>query len=137
MSATDPNILTLSSRLGAIVGLALVASACSSASSVCADYALYSDTRPSARMVIPEGLAVQDRTGHTSSSMINLYRRTARTAAELGLGELLPLDVAIPELRPTVGAALRSEVQEQTCPAPVPHLSCTCPAPVPHAHLCP
>jgi hypothetical protein len=42
---------------------------------------------------------VQDRTGHTSSNMINLYRRTARTAAELGLGELLPLDEAIPELR--------------------------------------
>ena len=43
---------------------------------------------------------MQDRTGHTSSNMINLYRRTARTAAELGLGELLPLDEAIPELRP-------------------------------------
>src|SRR5262249_34714494 len=32
------------------------------------------------------------------SQMINRYRRAARTAAELGLGELLPLDVAIPEL---------------------------------------
>jgi len=41
---------------------------------------------------------VQDRTGHKSSIMINRYRRAARTAAELGLGELAPLDVAIPEL---------------------------------------
>ncbi len=38
---------------------------------------------------------VSDRTGHRSSVMINAYRRAARTAAELGLGELLPLDVAI------------------------------------------
>jgi hypothetical protein len=41
---------------------------------------------------------VQDRTGHRSSVMINRYRRAARTAAELGLGELAPLDRAIPEL---------------------------------------
>jgi integrase len=41
---------------------------------------------------------VQDRTGHKSSLMINRYRRAARTAAELGLGDLLPLDIAIPEL---------------------------------------
>ena len=43
---------------------------------------------------------VADRTGHRSSTMINKYRRAARTAAELGLGELVPLDQAIPELRP-------------------------------------
>jgi len=43
---------------------------------------------------------VADRTGHRSSDMINRYRRAARTAAELGLGELARLDVAIPELRP-------------------------------------
>jgi len=42
---------------------------------------------------------VQDRTGHTSSMMINRYRRTARQAAELGLGTLAPLDQAIPELK--------------------------------------
>ena len=41
---------------------------------------------------------VADRTGHTSSVMINRYRRTARTAKELALGELKPLDAAIPEL---------------------------------------
>jgi hypothetical protein len=38
---------------------------------------------------------VSDRTGHTSSVMINRYRRAARTAEELGLGELAPLDLAI------------------------------------------
>lgn len=42
---------------------------------------------------------VMDRTGHRSSIMINRYRQAARTAAELGLGELLPLDEAIPEFR--------------------------------------
>ena len=42
---------------------------------------------------------VQDRTGHTSSVMINRYRRAARSLAELNLGPLLPLDEAIAELR--------------------------------------
>lgn len=42
---------------------------------------------------------VQDRTGHKSTTMINAYRRAARNAGELGLGELVPLDEAIPELR--------------------------------------
>jgi integrase len=41
---------------------------------------------------------VQDRTGHTSSVMINRYRRKARMAVELNLGPLLPLHTAIPEL---------------------------------------
>ncbi len=41
---------------------------------------------------------VQDRTGHKSSLMINRYRRAARTAAELHLGDFMPLDEAIPEL---------------------------------------
>ena len=41
---------------------------------------------------------ISDRTGHKSSKMINLYRRAARTAAELGLGPLAPLDESIPEL---------------------------------------
>lgn len=40
---------------------------------------------------------VSDRTGHQSSVMINRYRRAARSANELGLGSLLPLDLAIPE----------------------------------------
>ncbi len=38
---------------------------------------------------------VADRTGHRSSVMINGYRRAARTAAELGLGSLAPLDGAV------------------------------------------
>ena len=41
---------------------------------------------------------VADRTGHASSQMINRYRRAARSALELALGELLPMDRAIPEL---------------------------------------
>lgn len=46
---------------------------------------------------------VADRTGHKSSAMINRYRRGARMAAELGLGELQRLDLAIPELRAPAG----------------------------------
>ena len=42
---------------------------------------------------------VCDRTGHRSSQMLYSYRRTARTYAELNLGELTPLDQAIPEFR--------------------------------------
>jgi integrase len=38
---------------------------------------------------------VCDRTGHRSSAMVNRYRRQARQATELGLGELAPLDVAL------------------------------------------
>ncbi|CAN5850312.1 hypothetical protein BH11MYX4_BH11MYX4_42000 [soil metagenome] len=41
---------------------------------------------------------VMDRTGHRSSTMVNRYRRIARTAAELGLGTLAPLNTAIPEI---------------------------------------
>jgi len=41
---------------------------------------------------------VMDRTGHTTSAMLNLYRRQARNAAELHLGELAPLNLALPEL---------------------------------------
>lgn len=47
---------------------------------------------------------VQDRTGHTTSAMLNRYRRAARSAQELELGAPLPLDQAIDELcqrRPT------------------------------------
>src|SRR5690606_38204497 len=42
---------------------------------------------------------VADRTGHKSSQMINRYRRSARSATELGLGPLQPLDHALPEFR--------------------------------------
>lgn len=43
---------------------------------------------------------VQDRTGHTTSGMINRYRRQARQARELDMRWLDPLDQVIPELRP-------------------------------------
>ncbi len=46
---------------------------------------------------------VTDRTGHRSSTMIYRYKRASRTAAELGLGWLAPLDEAIPELAPKPG----------------------------------
>jgi len=38
---------------------------------------------------------VQDRTGHTTNAMLQRYRRQARTAAEVGLGDLEPLDALI------------------------------------------
>ncbi len=38
---------------------------------------------------------VIDRTGHGSSTMVNRYRRAARKWSELGLGSLVPLDVAV------------------------------------------
>jgi len=47
---------------------------------------------------------VADRTGHRSSVMIANYRRGARTAAELELGELAPLDVAVAGLPPAKDA---------------------------------
>jgi len=49
---------------------------------------------------------VMDRTGHKSSLMINRYRRAARTAAELHLGDLKPLNEAIPELAAAVVATI-------------------------------
>ncbi|HVW26875.1 MAG TPA: site-specific integrase [Polyangiaceae bacterium] len=47
---------------------------------------------------------VADRTGHTSSVMINRYRRKARQVAQLNLGPFLPLHEIVPEL-----AALESD----------------------------
>ncbi len=44
---------------------------------------------------------VMDRTGHATSQMLNKYRRQSRHAAELGLGWLVPLIEALPELAPT------------------------------------
>ena len=41
---------------------------------------------------------IQDRTGHTTSAMLNRYRRTARMVSELALGDLGPLDELIPDL---------------------------------------
>lgn len=50
-----------------------------------------------------------DRTGHTTSQMLNRYRRAARMAAELGLGWLAPLHTAIPELAVGSGTASGTE----------------------------
>ena len=47
---------------------------------------------------------VQDRTGHKSSIMINRYRRMARAAEQVAMGNFSPLDTAIPELA-TLAAA--------------------------------
>jgi len=41
---------------------------------------------------------VADRTGHRSSAMVNRYRRQARSAKELGLGTLRPLDQLLADL---------------------------------------
>jgi integrase len=41
---------------------------------------------------------ISDRTGHKSSLMIHRYKRPARTVEETQLGDLAPLDLAIPEL---------------------------------------
>jgi len=52
---------------------------------------------------------VVTRTGHGSSQMIALYRRQAKTAAELKLGWLKPLHEVVPELAALVGKANSSE----------------------------
>ena len=54
---------------------------------------------------------VTDRTGHRSSAMVYRYKRAARTAAELGLGWLAPLDEAIPELAEASGCRRANGVQ--------------------------
>jgi integrase len=51
---------------------------------------------------------VQDRTGHQDTAMVNRYRRAARTAAELGIGNLTPLDRAIPEAGARMGHGRRT-----------------------------
>ena len=48
---------------------------------------------------------VMDRTGHRSSHMVNRYRRVARTVAEAELGDLAPLNEAIPEIAAAFAAA--------------------------------
>jgi len=53
---------------------------------------------------------VSDRTGHRSTLMIARYRRGARTAAELGLGELAPLvDAVVWRETPTANAGWYSD----------------------------
>ncbi len=57
---------------------------------------------------------VMDRTGHRSSAMLNRYRRVARTVAEARLGDLAPLDRAIPEVADAKESALASAAAEET-----------------------
>jgi integrase len=52
---------------------------------------------------------IMARTGHTTSAMVSRYHRTAMSFSELNLGELTPLDSAIPEL-----AAYVSRVTDST-----------------------
>jgi integrase len=53
---------------------------------------------------------IQDRTGHTSSAMLNRYRRLARQFSELDLGTLGPLDELIPEMNAQVGQKVGKSV---------------------------
>ena len=50
-----------------------------------------------ARLALPAAgrsdARVQDRTGHPTSAMINRYRRKSRSAKEVGLGGLAPMDL--------------------------------------------
>lgn len=45
---------------------------------------------------------VMDRSGHTTSTMLQRYRRAARTVAEAKMTTLVPLHMAIPEFAPFV-----------------------------------
>ena len=59
---------------------------------------------------------IADRTGHKSSQMINTYRRQARTWVELGIDDLAPLDVAIPEF---ATLATRANVAPDSATSPM------------------
>ena len=61
---------------------------------------------------------VSDRTGHKSSTMIHRYKRAARSAAELNLGALVPLDEALPEFRPTTDPTDAKGTEESVPPVP-------------------
>jgi transcriptional regulator with XRE-family HTH domain len=54
---------------------------------------------------------ITDRTGHTSSSMLYRYKRTARTHQERALGSLTPLALAIPELAKLAQAKSQAPTQ--------------------------
>ena len=58
---------------------------------------------------------VTDRTGHRSSQMIANYRRQARTASELGLGDLLGLAEALPELAKGPSSEGEAPPSEPSC----------------------
>lgn len=54
---------------------------------------------------------VTDRTGHKSHSMVAKYKRAARTAAELNLGTVAPLDQAIPMIRKMIRKASNRQLE--------------------------
>jgi len=54
---------------------------------------------------------VADRTGHKTSAMINRYRRAARSLAELGLGDLTPLNQVVPEFAETVSVPFETALK--------------------------
>jgi len=60
---------------------------------------------------------ITDRTGHKSSQMIYKYKRAVRGAVEEKLGELLPLDEAIPEFKAAALARKAESKGESTGPA--------------------
>lgn len=79
---------------------------------------------------------IADRTGHTTSAMLNRYRRSARAHSELGQGELTPLNEALatPHLCPgdvlsggVTGHVVSENVEQCTIPAayrlPIEHSS--------------
>jgi hypothetical protein len=56
----------------------------------------------------------QDRAGWTTSQMVNRYRQASRMVAELGLGDLVPLVDAVPELAAAkVAAQVAAAGEEQ------------------------
>jgi integrase len=69
---------------------------------------------------------IADRTGHKSSAMINRYRRTARTHAELGQGALAPLDVALGLPDRTLGEERSEASLPDDCPIPVSSRDVSC-----------
>src|SRR6266498_1460408 len=65
---------------------------------------------------------LKDRTGHKSSQMIERYRSAARSAAELNLGPLAPLDQAIPEFALAENASSIASERDRWTYEPVPEL---------------
>jgi integrase len=68
----------------------------------------------------------QDRGGWTTSQMVNRYRQASRMVDELGLGDLVPLVDAIPELAAANAAAnAAAEADKQSAESEVSDEKCT------------
>ncbi len=63
---------------------------------------------------------IRDRTAHRTVSMLDRYRRAARTLEELNAGPLVALDLAIPELAAANTAALAAADLKTPPPKPPP-----------------